>query len=361
MTDADRAPFFIGAGAYRHHGLASVDRLLRRGGFLTPATTDQPDISQETPPSLFEFQTQLASLTGMEVANAPLDDGATATAEAAAMAVRITKRDRVLISGGVHPQYAATVAAVLQTNAIEVECLAPDPLAFEDLLGRLKDDLACVILQNPSFFGHLHDLTALAAACRECGIVLVMVVTEPVSLGFVPSPGDMGADIVVGEGQSIGQGLTPGSPGLGLLATREKFIHHMPDRLLGQTSTKGQVSDLSALAFALHLALLGESGLKALAAVNHERAGRLADGVSSIRGVRLLPSNFFNEFAVLLPVAAAPLVEQLAGRGMLGGVPLSRFYPSYPELEPILLLAATETNSVADIDSFIAALRDLLP
>jgi len=384
---AERAPLFIGAGAYRHHVPAAVDALIQRGEFLTSYTPYQPEVTQGTLQVLFEFQTQVALLTGMEVANASLYDGATATAEAAAMAVRVTRRGKVLISGGVHPHYREVTETTLQFAGPAIECLAPDPLGLEDLLGRLTDDLACVIVQNPSFFGRLADFTLLAQNCHALGILLVVAVAEPLSLGLVTPPGAMGADIVVAEGQSIGNSLNFGGPGLGLFATREKYLRQMPGRLAGETvdvdgrrgwvltlSTREQHirrekatsnictnSGLCALAFSIHLTLLGETGLTTLAEINHAKAVRLADRLATVKGVRLLCDSFFNEFVIDLgSVPADRVVEDLVARGILAGVPVSRFYPSFPELRPLLLLAATETNDDDEIDRLVAALAEVL-
>jgi glycine dehydrogenase subunit 1 len=384
---AERAPLFIGAGAYRHHVPAAVDALIQRGEFLTSYTPYQPEVTQGTLQVLFEFQTQVALLTGMEVANASLYDGATATAEAAAMAVRVTRRGKVLISGGVHPHYREVAETTLQFAGPAIECLAPDPLGLEDLLGRLTDDLACVIVQNPSFFGRLADFTLLAQNCHALGILLVVAVAEPLSLGLVTPPGAMGADIVVAEGQSIGNSLNFGGPGLGLFATREKYLRQMPGRLAGETvdvdgrrgwvltlSTREQHirrekatsnictnSGLCALAFSIHLTLLGETGLTTLAEINHAKAVRLADRLATVKGVRLLCDSFFNEFVIDLgSVPADRVVEDLVARGILAGVPVSRFYPSFPELRPLLLLAATETNDDDEIDRLVAALAEVL-
>jgi glycine dehydrogenase subunit 1 len=384
---AEQAPLFIGAGAYRHHVPAAVDALIQRGEFLTSYTPYQPEVTQGTLQVLFEFQTQVALLTGMEVANASLYDAATATAEAAAMAVRVTRRGKVLISGGVHPHYREVTETALQFTGLAIESLAPDPLGFEDLRGRLTDQLACVIVQNPSFFGRLADFTLLAEDCHALGILLVVAVAEPLSLGLVLPPGAMGADIVVAEGQSIGNNLNFGGPGLGLFATREKYLRQMPGRLAGETididgrrgwvltlSTREQHirrekatsnictnSGLCALAFSIHLTMLGETGLTTLAEINHAKAVRLADGLTAIAGVRLLCDSFFNEFVIDLgSVAADRVVEDLAARGILAGVPVSRFYPSFPELRPLLLLAATETNSDDEIDRLVAILAEML-
>ena len=229
------APFFIGAGLYRHHVPAAVDQLLTRGEFLTSYTPYQPEVSQGTLQYLFEFQTQVALLTGMDVANASMYDGATACAEAAAMAARVTRRKKVILSGSLHPHYRETTETTLKYTDLVTEALAPDPLGMEDLIGRIDSQTACVIVQNPGFFGGIRDLRPLAEECRAEGALLVVAVADPVSLGLIEPPGAMGADIVVAEGQSLGMGLQFGGPGLGLFATRDKYVRQMPGRLAGQT------------------------------------------------------------------------------------------------------------------------------
>ena len=385
---ADRAPFFIGAGVYRHHIPAAVDQLLMRGEFLTAYTPYQPEISQGTLQVLFEFQTQVAAITGMDVANASMYDGATACAEAAVMACRVTKRAKVILSGSLHPHYRATTETSLRYTEMDADVLDPDPLGVEDLIGRVDSRTACVIVQNPGFFGGIKDLRPLAGACHAAGALLVVAVADPVSLGLVEAPGAMGADIVVGDGQSLGVGLSFGGPGLGLFATREKFVRQMPGRLAGQTvdadgkrgfvltlSTREQHirrekatsnictnSGLCALAFSIHLTLLGGSGFARLAELNHAAAVRLESKLARMRGVRVLATSYFNEFAIHLGdgADAARVVERLAAKGVLGGVPASRFYPSYPELAPVLILAATETNTESEMDTLAAALEEVL-
>ena len=378
------APSFLGCGNYRHHTPASLDYLIQRGEFLTAYTPYQPEIAQGTLQAIYEFQTQVALITGMEVANASMYDGATACAEAAAMACRVTKRARVLLSGGLHPHYRDVTSTSLRFLDIQCDALAPDPLGLEDLIGRVGPDLACVVVQNPGFFGRLADFSALAAACHAAGALLVVAVPEPLSLGLTMSPGDMGADIVVGDGQSMAGPPSFGGPGVGLFATREKFIRQMPGRLAGETtdedgrrgwvltlSTREQHirrekatsnictnSGLIALAFSIHLALLGEAGFRRLAELNHATAVSLAERLEGIPRVKVLPGAFFNEFAVMLPRPAAAVVDQLAARRILGGVPASRFYPSYPELENVLIVTATETNTAAEIDAFAKALTE---
>ncbi|CCG09042.1 aminomethyl-transferring glycine dehydrogenase subunit GcvPA [Pararhodospirillum photometricum] len=383
---AGAGPCFLGAGCYRHHVPAAVDYLVQRGEFMTAYTPYQPEISQGTLQALFEFQTQVALLTGMEVANASMYDGATACAEAAAMATRVTRRSRVLMSGGLHPHYAAVTTTLLDALGHAPEALAPDPMGLEDLLGRVDSRTACVIVQTPDVFGRLRDLRALAEECHGVGALLVVAVTEPVSLGLIEPPGAMGADIVVAEGHALGSALSFGGPGVGLFATRDKLVRQMPGRLVGETvdedGRRGFVLTLStreqhirrekatsnictnaglvALAFSIHLSLLGSEGLARLARINHQRALGLVRRLEKIPGVRVLPQAFFNEVAVLLPQDAGPVVRRLAQGGILAGVPGERLWPTYPELAPVLLIAATETNTDADLDALAAALTEAL-
>ena len=384
---AGSVPFFIGAGAYRHHVPAAVDHLIQRSEFLTSYTPYQPEISQGTLQVLFEFQTQVAALTGMEVANASMYDGSTACAEAAAMARRLTRRGAVVVSGGLHPHYVEVLRTHGRMAGGAVDALAPDPQAREDLTAALHDDVACVLVQTPDVFGHVRDLRPVADACQARGALLVAVFTEPVAFGALLSPGEMGADIVVGEGQSIGNPLSFGGPYVGLFATRSKYVRQMPGRLCGETvdaegrrgfaltlSTREQHirrekatsnictnSGLCALAFSIHLALLGETGLRRLAQVNHANARRLAEMAAQVDGVDVLNQAFFNEFTIRLPADAARVVERMAQAGVLAGVPVSRLLPG-AGLDDLLIVASTEMNSpddrVAFIDSLRAALAD---
>jgi glycine dehydrogenase subunit 1 len=380
------APFFIGAGAYRHHVPATVDYMIQRGEFLTSYTPYQPEITQGTLQYLFEFQTQVTMLTGMEVANASMYDGSTGAAEAVLMANRITRRSKALISGGLHPHYRGVIQTTGHWQGFKSVVGAPDIDGKEDLSAQVDKETSCVIVQNPSFFGHLHDFTRLAEACHAAGALLIVVVTEVVSLGLVMPPGEMGADIVVCEGQSIGNGLGFGGPYVGLFATREKYLRQMPGRLVGETvdtegkrgfvltlSTREQHirrekatsnictnAGLCALAFTVHLTLLGEAGFKRLAEINHAKASELADRVASVPGVKVLNESFFNEFTVRLPKPAAPVVEALAARRILAGVPVSRLIPGDPSVENLLLLAATETATEHGMAPLVASLKEVL-
>ncbi len=219
---AGDAAFFVGAGAYRHHVPASVDHLIQRSEFLTSYTPYQPEISQGTLQVLFEFQTQVCELTGMEVANASMYDGSTATAEAVLMAHRLTKRGKAVIAGNLHPHYSAVVETTSRLSSHETVFLDPTPGGGEDLVSSIDDATSCVVVQTPDVFGHPVDLAPIAEAAHEKGALLIAVVTEPVSLGLIEPPGAMGADIVVGEGQGIGNGLNFGGPYVGLFATRSE-------------------------------------------------------------------------------------------------------------------------------------------
>ena len=383
---ASAVPSFLGCGVYRHHVPAAVDHLIQRGEFLTSYTPYQPEVSQGTLQSMFEFQTQVALITGMDVANASMYDGATACAEAVMMANRLTRRRKAVLAGDLHPHYRETAETYARFGGFEIAARPPDPGAVEDLGSLIDADTSCVVAQNPGCFGHVHDLAPLAEACHRAGALLVVIVTEAVSLGLVKPPGEMGADIVAGEGQSLGNALTFGGPHLGLFATREKFARQMPGRLVGQTvdaagrrgfvltlSTREQHirrekatsnictnSGLCALAFTIHLALLGEAGYVRLAELNHARAITMAERLAGVPGVALLTASFFNEIALRLPRPAAPVVEALAARGLLAGVPGGRLWPERPELADLMILAATETTTEDDIAALAAGLAEAL-
>jgi glycine dehydrogenase subunit 1 len=382
---AGSVPFFVGAGAYRHHVPASVDHLIQRSEFLTSYTPYQPEIAQGTLQMLFEFQTQVANLTGMEVANSSMYDGSTGCAEAVLMAHRITRRKKAVLSGGLHPHYAEVVRTLSRMAGDDVMTMAPDVLAGEDMLACIDKTVSCVVVQTPDVFGNLRDLSALAAKCHENGALLIAVFTEAVSLGLIEPPGAMGADIVVGEGQSIGNALNFGGPYVGLFATRQKYVRQMPGRLAGQTvdanfergfvltlSTREQHirrekatsnictnSGLCALAFSIHMTLLGESGLRTLARVNHANAVKLADMLARVPGVEVLNENFFNEFTIRVKGDASQLVERLAAQRILAGVPVSRLLPR-AGLDDLLLIASTETNTDDDRAALVAALSSQL-
>jgi len=382
---AGAVPSFCGAGAYKHHVPSAEEHLIQRSEFLTAYTPYQPEIAQGTLQVLFEFQTQVALLTGMEVANASLYDGSTATAEAVLMAQRLTRRGKAVLSGGLHPHYAETVETVASLSGV-VSRTPVTPGKAEDIAALIDNETACVVVQSPDVFGLIRDLRPVAEAAHAKGALLIAVVTEAISLGLLESPGAQGADIVACEGQSIGNGLNFGGPYVGLFAAREKFLRQMPGRLCGETadaagkrgyvltlSTREQHirrekatsnictnSGLCALAFTIHLSLLGEEGLTRLARLNHAKAGALADRLSRIPGVALVTPSFFNEFTLKLHKSAAPVVDALATLGRLGGVPASRLMPHDPAARDLLIVAATETNTDEDFAAFEMALTKVL-
>jgi len=383
---ASAGPFFVGGGAYKHHIPATVDHIIQRSEFLTSYTPYQPEIAQGTLQYLFEFQTQVAALTGMDVANASMYDGSTGCAEAALMARRVNKRSKIILSGGVHPHYSAVTRTNIELVGGEVIAAPLDVEAAEDLTNLIDDQTSCVIVQTPDIFGNVRDVSSLADAAHAKGALLIVVVTEVMSLGALKSPGEMGADIVVGEGQSLGNGLNFGGPYVGLFATQQKYVRQMPGRLCGETkdsegkrgfvltlSTREQHirrdkatsnictnSGLCCLAFTIHMTLLGEAGLRKLALLNHETACRTADSLNAIDGVDVVNKAFFNEFTVRLPKPAAPIVEALTKKGVLAGVPASRLCLDNPEADNLLIIAATECVSDEDIKILTTSLREEL-
>jgi glycine dehydrogenase subunit 1 len=382
---ASEVPFFVGAGAYKHHVPATVDHLIQRSEFLTSYTPYQPEIAQGTLQYLFEFQTQVANLTAMDVANASMYDGSTGTGEAVLMAHRITRRNKAILSGGMHPHYAEVVETLSAMANDTVERMAPDVTAAENLIARIDGETSCVVVQTPDVFGNLRDLTKIAEACQKHGALLIAVFTEVMSLGAVTPPGEMGADIVVGEGQSIGNALNFGGPYVGLFAARQKYLRQMPGRLCGETvdaegkrgfvltlSTREQHirrdkatsnictnSGLCCLAFTIHMTLLGQAGLKKVAAVNHANACDLADRLDAVDGVEVVTSSFFNEFTLRVPGKAASVVEKMAKKGVLAGVPVSRLLPK-AGLDDLIIVANTEVNTDEDRAAFVAALEGVI-
>ncbi|MFL6778277.1 MAG: aminomethyl-transferring glycine dehydrogenase subunit GcvPA [Sphingomicrobium sp.] len=385
---AGEVPFFLGCGAYKHHVPATVDHLIQRGEFLTAYTPYQPEIAQGTLQVLFEFQSQVARLLGCEVANASMYDGSTACWEAIGMARRITRKSKAILSSGLHPHYVSVCKTMAKFTGDTLDTALPTLEADTDaerLIASIDDATSCVVVQYPDILGRITDLTPIAEAAQAKGALLIAVVTEPVALGLIKAPGEMGADIVVGEGQSIGVGLQFGGPYVGLFATREKYVRQMPGRLAGETvdaegkrgfvltlSTREQHirrekatsnictnSGLCALAFSIHLTLLGEKGLTGLAQLNHARACGTAARLSAIPGVRLINDSFFNEFTLELPVEARPAVHAMVEKKVLGGVSLGRLYPGVDALKRGLVVAVTEVVSDTDIDVLESALKEV--
>jgi glycine dehydrogenase subunit 1 len=384
-TPAGRTAFFLGAGAYRHHVPATVDHIIQRSEFLTAYTPYQPEIAQGTLQALYEFQSQVAQLLDMEVANASMYDGSTACAEAAMMAARVTKRKKLVFSGGVHPHYVETARTACEALGLEIIAL---PAAIDDEAAVIKHvgaDVAAVIVQSPNVFGTVTDLTKIGDAAHGAGALMVAAFTECVSFGLIEPPGAYGADIVCGEGQSIGNALNFGGPYVGLFATKEKYIRQMPGRVAGETvdadgkrgfvltlSTREQHirrekatsnictnSGLCQLAWTVHMTLLGEQGLRQLATLNHETTIELAEALSGVKGVEVLTKRFFNELALRVPGEAQAIVDALAEKGVIGGVAMSRLNPR-AGMDDVLIACATEMNTDADIAAYVDALKAVL-
>jgi glycine dehydrogenase subunit 1 len=381
---AGSVPFFAGCGAYKHHVPATVDYIIQRSEFMTAYTPYQPEIAQGTLQYLFEFQSQVAALTGMEVANASMWDGSTAAAEAVLMAHRLTKRGKAVVFGNVHPHYTAVIETISRYSGYQVAALPSAP--NRELPATVDKETSCIVVQYPGVFGGVRDLRPIADLAHENGALLIVVVTEAVSFGALKSPGSMGADIVVAEGQSIGNGLNFGGPYLGLFATRQKYIRQMPGRLCGETvdqdgrrgfvltlSTREQHirrdkatsnictnSGLCALAFTAHMTLLGEKGLRRLAGVNHAHAVQLARSLGEVPGVEVVTKRFFNEFTIKTPMPGADVIDALVDKGVIGGVPCSRLWPGQPELAKHIIVAATEVTTPKDIDAHKRALTEVL-
>ncbi|MBN1137648.1 MAG: aminomethyl-transferring glycine dehydrogenase subunit GcvPA [Anaerolineae bacterium] len=383
--DAGHYSSFLGAGAYHHYVPRIVDHVISRSEFFTAYTPYQPEISQGTLQSIFEYQSMICALTGMEVANASHYDGATSTAEAVIMALNSVKgkRNKVLVSPTLHPEYRAVVRTYTQGMGLEIVGDDPATAGLPELAARLDGNTACLIVQNPSFLGQIEDLEGLAERVHQAGAMLVVVVTDPISLGLLRAPGDYGADIVAGEGQALGNGLNYGGPYLGFFACREKDVRKMAGRLVGQTvdaeGKRGFVLTLAtreqhirrekassnictnqalcALAASVHLAALGKSGLRRLAELCYHKAHYAAQMIARIDGYQVLSDKpFFHEFAVRCPAPVQAINGYLLDEwGLIGGYDLGQVYP---ELENHMLLCVTEVASQPEIDSLAVALGE---
>ncbi len=391
--DAIQSPMFLGAGAYRHWVPSVVDYVISRGEFATAYTPYQPEVSQGTLQAIFEYQSMICDLTGMDVANASHYDGATATAEAVIQAYNVfrKKRKKVMISAAVHPHYREVVRTY--TQGLEVEIIGDEKeRPISELLELVDDQTACVILQTPNFLGELEDLASLADEVHTRGQdarkadrhTLLVVVTNPISLGLLKPPGDYGADIVVGEGQPLGLGLNFGGPYLGIYATREEYVRELAGRLIGKavdvegkegfvmtlttreqhirraraTSNICTNQGLMALAATVYMAALGKHGLRQVAELNYHKAHYAADRIDALKGFSVARAKpFFNEFVVRCPVGVSELnrylLEDVADVEIIGGYDLSR---AYPQRRNQMLVAVTEMNSQAEIDMLVDAL-----
>ncbi len=378
---------FLGAGAYNHYTPAVVDAIIRRGEFLTAYTPYQPEVSQGTLQAIFEFQSLVTSLTGMDVSNASHYDGATATAEAAVMAYHHFrgKRNKIIVSPGVNPMYRATLRTYMQgyTDLTITGDDNTDPFAGpESLLTLVDNQTSLVVIQYPDFFGRIYDFTDFATKVHESGALLAVAV-NPTALAILKTPGEMGADIVVGEGQPLGIPLSFGGPYVGLFATKKEFVRKIAGRLVGETQDaqgrKGYVLTLTAreqhirrekatsnictnqgliaLAATVYMSSLGKNGLTQVANLCYQKAHYAAEEINSIRGFSVnLKSPFFHEFVVKCPRPAADVLDHLLEHDILGGYDLGK---DYPALKDYLLVAVTEMNTREEIDLLCDALKEV--
>ena len=375
---------FLGGGAYHHFSPAAIDLLVSRGEFYTAYTPYQPEISQGTLQAIFEFQTMICQLTGMDVANASMYDGASACAEAVLMAIRLTRRKKVLLSRALNPRYRATVATYCRYLDIEIVELEMDNQGQSSLVNldsQLDDSTAAVVVGYPNYFGVIEDLATISQKAQKCGARLVAAVAEPVSLGVLKSPGELGADIVIGDAQSFGLPLAFGGPYVGFFAVRQKDLRAMPGRLVGETKDlegqRGFVLTLStreqhirrekatsnicsnqglcALMATIFMSLLGKQGLREMAEQNFSKAQYARNLIGNVQGFSLaFESPTFNEFVVRSQKPVSDVLSQLEQAGILGGIPLGT---DYPELADCFLVCVTELNQRIEIDALVAGLK----
>ena len=378
---------FLGGGAYSHYIPTIVDHLISRSEFFTAYTPYQPEISQGTLQSIFEFQTMVCQLTGMDIANASMYDGSTAMAEAVLMAERVTKRSKVVASAAVHPQYLEVAHTYVQHAGIDLEHAAFDPASGQTPIttfDSIDDQTAAIVLQSPNFLGCIEDVEALSEKAHAKGALLIVAVTEAMSFGLLRSPGACGADIVVAEGQSFGVPLSYGGPYVGLFATRDRYARQIPGRLVGEAYDKhgrrGFVLTLAtreqhirrekatsnictnegliALAATVYLETMGRRGVQEAARQCMQKAHYAAREIAKLAGFSLpFSAPFFNEFVVRAPTEASPLLDNLARtKGIDGGIALSRFDPKRPN---DFLVCVTEVNTREQIDALVAGLKEM--
>ena len=382
-ADADRYSMFLGAGCYNHFSPAIINHLVLRGEFLTPYTPYQPEVSQGTLQALYEYQSLVCLLTAMEVSNASMYEGASATAEAVLMAQRVTGRNEVVLARAVHPEYRTVTRTYASQQGISFREVAFTEAGVTDLTQvrkALGDQVACLVVQSPNFFGGIEDLPQFAEAAHAVGALLVVAVAEPVALGLLKPPGECGADIVTAEGAGMGTGLNYGGPAVGFFATREKFIRHMPGRLVGQTvDREGRTGYVLTLATreqhirrekatsnictseslianmsGMYMVTMGPQGLREVALLNLRKAAYAKEQLAKIRGCSLrFTGPTFNEFVLRTKRKPGEVLTGLLKRQIIGGLDLGRFYP---ELKDCLLVCVTEQNSRTEIDALAKAL-----
>ena len=370
---ADRLTF-RGGGIYKRFIPTAVAAVTGKPEFYTAYTPYQPEASQGTLQAIYEFQTLIAELTAMDVANASLYDGATAVAEASMMARVHTGRDEILVAGYVHPESIEVLHTFSEGRGMKVK-RGDQP----------TNKTAAVVFQQPDFLGLLVDARGLTERAHAAGALAIACV-DPISLAILAPPGEYGADIAVGEGQQLGLSASYGGPHVGFIACTKELVRRLPGRLIGSShDAKGRRgfvltltareqhirrekatsnictnSGLCVLAFTIHMSLLGEAGLRRLARINHANAVALAKALGRIKGVRVLNDTFFNEFTIRLPGNAAEVIEKLAAKGVLGGVPVSRLEPARPDLADLIVVASTEINTDEDRKAYASALKQVL-
>src|SRR5882672_6543727 len=375
---------FLGGGAYSHYVPTIVDHLISRSEFFTAYTPYQPEISQGTLQSIFEFQTLVCQLTGMDIANASMYDGSTAMAEAVLMAERVTRRSKVLASAAIHPQYLEVAHTYVQHAGIQLEHAQFDSATGQTLVDSIDDQTAAIVVQSPNFFGCIEDVAALTEMAHAKGALLIVAITEAMSLGLLRSPGASGADIVVAEGQSFGVPLSFGGPYVGLFATRDKYARQIPGRLVGEAYDKkgrrGFVLTLAtreqhirrekatsnictnegliALAATIYLETMGRRGLQEVAQQCAQKTAYAAKQIAALDGFSIpFSAPRFNEFVVRAPLPAKELLARLATEGNItGGLPLSRYFKDRPNE---FLVCVTEMNSRAEIDALVEGLNQI--
>jgi glycine dehydrogenase subunit 1 len=375
---------FLGGGAYNHFIPAVIDQLISRSEFYTAYTPYQPEISQGTLQAIFEYQTLICQLTGMDVSNASMYDGASATAEAVLMAARATKRKQILIAGNLHPEYRETVRTYcqyLEMDLVDIPFSVTGQVDESELSSQLGKQTAAVVVGYPNFFGVIENLAKLSELAHEQGALLVTAVAEPIALGLLKSPGELGADIVVGEGQSFGMPVSFGGPGVGFFAARQKTVRSMPGRLIGATKDvngkTGYVLTLAtreqhirrekatsnicsnqgmcALMAAMYLSLLGKKGIREVAEQNLAKTEYAREAIAAIPGFSLpFDAPVFNEFVVETTTPLDSLFARLEGTKILGGISLARYYSG---MENRFLVCVTEQHRREDIDTLVAALQ----
>jgi len=383
-ADLDHHPCFLGAGSYHHFIPSVVDHIVSRGEFYTAYTPYQPEVSQGTLTSIYEFQTMVCALTAMDVANASVYDGATALAEAGLMAARVTRRYKLLVASSSHPTHRSVLRTYTQGMGIEIQEVRRSEDGSVDAShaqGLLDDGVAALLVQSPNFLGCFEDLAILSDLAHAVGALLVVSV-DPIALGLFKAPGDLGADIVVGEGQSLGSPPSYGGPYLGLFACREKYLRQMPGRLVGMTTDangrRGFVLTLQpreqhirrekatsnicsnealvALAAAVYMAVIGKQGLRQVAELSYHKAHYAAERIAALHGYERLLGSFFKEFVIRTPLTPSVVNGKLWDRGIIGGYDLTA---DYPDLTSCLLFCVTEMNTKDEIDGLVEALKEI--